>query len=67
MSEPKYPNVKVKLVGRDGNAFAILGAVSGAMRKAKVEKVEVDAFMKEAMSADYDNLLCVCMNWVDVS
>jgi hypothetical protein len=67
MSEPKYPQVKVKLVGRDGNAFAILGAVSQAMKKAKIEKAEVDAFMKEAMSADYDNLLCVCMNWVNVS
>jgi hypothetical protein len=31
-TEPKYPHVKVKLVGRDGNAFAILARVTKAMR-----------------------------------
>ena len=62
----KYPNVKVKLVGRDGNAFAILGAVKNALAKAGVSKEERDLFLKEAMSGDYDNLLCTCMEWVDV-
>lgn len=62
----KYPNIKVKLVGRDGNAFAILGNVSGALRKAGVPQSERDKFMKEATSGDYDNLLRVCMDWVDV-
>ena len=32
--EIKYPNVKVQLVGQDGNAFAILGNVQRAMRRA---------------------------------
>jgi hypothetical protein len=53
----KYPNVKVRLVGEDGNAFAILGRVKNAMRKARVPKEEIDAFMAEATAGDYDGLL----------
>ena len=67
MSDVKYPQVEVELVGNDGNAFAILGNVSKAMRRAKIEKSEIDAFMTEAMGGDYDNLLQTCMKWVSVS
>jgi hypothetical protein len=63
----KYPEIKVQLTGRDGNAFAILGAVGQAMRRAKVPQSEVDAFMEEAMSGDYDHLLGTAMRWVSVS
>lgn len=66
-SGPKFPHVKVKLVGNDGNAFAILGSVKNAMRKAKVPSEDVSAFMKEAMSGDYNHLLATCTEWVDVS
>jgi hypothetical protein len=36
MSEPKYPDVSVRLVGEDGNAFAIMGRVSAALRDAGI-------------------------------
>lgn len=62
----KYPNIKVKLTGRDGNAFAIMGAVNDALRKAKVDKVERDLFLKEAGSGDYNHLLMTAMRWVNV-
>jgi hypothetical protein len=65
MSEsPKYPEVVVALTGEDGNAFFILGRVSLAMRRAKVPASEIEAFMSEAKSGDYDNLLRTCMKWV---
>jgi len=64
--EPKYPNITVQLVGSDGNAFAVLGKVRQALRRAKVAAEEIEAFMKEAMSGDYDNLLATCMKWVNV-
>jgi hypothetical protein len=62
----KYPNVKVKLLGRDGNAFAIMGSVRAAMQKAKIDKSEIDAYLTEATSGDYNKLLSVTMNWVEV-
>lgn len=58
--------IEVELIGHDGDAFAILGRVSREMKRAKVEKSIIDAFMAEAMSADYDNLLRVCMEYVEV-
>ena len=63
----KYPNVKVKLIGRDGNAFAIMGAVSNAMRKAGCTKEQISEYTTAAMSGDYDNLLRVTAETVDVS
>ncbi len=62
---PKYPKIKVRLTNRDGNAFAILGRVKAAMDKAKVPKHEINQFLKEAMSGDYDRLLQTCCKWVD--
>lgn len=62
---PKYPRIHVKGVGEDGNAHAIMGRVVAAMKEHGLDKAERDAFMAEAMSGDYDNLLNVCMNWVD--
>ena len=66
MSEVKYPNITVKLIGRDGNAFAILGSVRREMSRAKVPQSEIDTFLEEAMSGDYNNLLATCMRWVNV-
>lgn len=61
----KYPDIQVRLVGEDGNAFAILGRVTKALKRANVEKAKVDEFMAEAMNGDYDHLLRTCMAWVD--
>jgi hypothetical protein len=58
---------KVKLVGRDGNAFFILGATIKALRKAGATKEETDTFLTEAKSGDYDKLLRTCSRWADVS
>ena len=63
--EPKFPEVVVKLVGNDGNAFAIVGRVRGALRKAGYRD-EAEAYMKAAFSGDYDNLLRLSMEYVTV-
>ena len=64
--EIKYPDIKVELVGNDGNAFAIVGSVNRALKESGVEKEERDKFTAEAMGGDYDNLLQTAMRWVDV-
>ena len=63
--EPKT-DVEVSLVGNDGNAFAVLGQVSKALKRAGHGDL-VKEFMKEAMSGNYDHLLTTCMKYVHVS
>ncbi len=60
-------DVQVRLSGTDGNAFAIMGKVSGALKRAGASKEDVEAYMSESMSGDYDNLLRTACKWVEVS
>ena len=69
----KYPQIEVQLSGNDGNAFSVMGNVSRALKRAKdddgkriVSEKQIDQFIEEATSGDYDHLLQTCMKWVDV-
>ena len=66
MSDVKYPEITVQLVGQDGNAFNLLGLCLRAMRRAKLSKEEQDAFYKEATSSDYNHLLSTCSEWFNI-
>ena len=57
--------VKVKLVGEDGNAFNVLGKTIKALKKAGYEDL-ARQYEQEATAGDYDNLLRVTMEYVDV-
>lgn len=61
----KY-DVTVQLSGNDGNAFAIMANVKNALKKAGATKDEIDSYISESMSGDYDNLLQTAMKWVEV-
>jgi len=63
----KYDNIEVELTDQDGNAFAIMGRVSSALRRNGVPQLEIDEYVKESMSGDYDNLLRTAVKWVAVS
>ena len=62
---PKYPHVRVRLVGEDGNAFAILGRTKRTLQQAGASAEDVAAFMAEATAGDYDQLLATVMRWVE--
>ena len=62
----KYPEIKIKLIGKDGNAFAILGRCYQAMRKNECTKEQIEEFQKEAASGDYDHLLQTCIKYFTV-
>ena len=64
MPAQKYPDVIVPLVGEDGNAFAILGRVDEALRRAGADRDERKEFYDEATEGDYDHLLSTVMRWV---
>ena len=63
---PKYLNINVKLTEENGNAFVILGKVQREMRKAGLTKEEINKYVEEATSGDYDKLLQVTMEYVNV-
>jgi len=63
---PKYPAIAVKLTGRDGNAFAVLGRCHEAARNAGLSDNEITAFMDEATAGDYDQLLRTAMRWFEI-
>lgn len=67
MAAVRFPDVSVRLVGEDGNAFAILGRVRAALRRGGATPDDLAAFTAEATSGDYNHLLATCMDWVDVS
>ena len=56
----------VKLIGEDGNAFAIMGRVKKALEEAGADKETVKGYMDEATKGDYNNLLQVTMRFVNV-
>lgn len=63
---PRYPDITVKLIGKDGNAWMIIGAVKAALVKANVPSPEITKYLDEAMCEDYNNLLVTTMAWVNV-
>ena len=63
---PKYPDITVELVGKDGNAFNILGICRRAMKRAHLPESEIEAFTQEATSSNYNHLLITCTEWFNV-
>lgn len=64
---PKYHDVHVQLTGLDSNAMVLMAAVTRALRKAGAQKEEIDAFVTEATSGDYNNVIATCGRWVNIS
>ena len=57
---------KYDLVGIDGNSYSIMGYTAKALKREGLRE-EVDKMYKEATSGDYDNLLRVCMGYIDMA
>jgi hypothetical protein len=71
----RFPNCTAKLLGEDGNAFAILGKVRRVLNRhlrydlgwdAARAAVEVERYTNEAKAGDYGHLLRTTMEWVEV-
>jgi len=56
----------VKLIGRDGHAFSIMGRVKKALIRSGVDKEYISQDFSEATSGDYNHLLSVSMEYVDI-
>jgi hypothetical protein len=56
-----------KLIGEDGNVFNIIGRVSRSLKEAGL-KEQAKEFQEKAFSAhSYDEVLCLCMEYVEVA
>ena len=65
---PKFHNVCVRLSGKDGNVFLIMGRVRRALVQAGATDEDTKAFMNEILNAgSYGEALQTVMRWVDVS
>ena len=62
----KY-DIEVQLSGQDGNAWAIMASVKKALKQAGATKEDIDTYLSESMSGDYDNLLRTAMKYVEVN
>lgn len=57
---------KYTLVGVDGNAYAIMGYTSAALKREGLGNLE-DEMLKKATSGDYSNLIAVCAEYVQMA
>ena len=62
--QPQKPTVK--LIGEDGNAFFILGKVQQALKRAGYDQAYVKNYIDEATSGDYNHLLAVTAEYVNI-
>ena len=69
MSNEKNPvtdeTVTVEMRGPSGNAWAVMGNVVAALKRAGKASLK-DEYMKRAMSGDYENLLKVSGEYVRI-
>ena len=56
----------VELVGSDGNAYAIMGKVRRALKRAGVPDAVLKEYERKSKSGDYDNLLAVACEYAEV-
>lgn len=66
MTETKHPEITVQLLGQDGNAFNVLGLCKRAMERNHLPQEEINQFIKEATSGNYDHLIATVMSWFDI-
>jgi len=66
VSEILFPEITVAILGGEGNAFNLLGAVAAAMKRQGTGQKAIDTFYAEATSGDYDHLLQTIMRTVAV-
>ena len=64
MTAPRFPNVKVKLVGQPTGKLRIVIRTTAALRKAGIAEREIDLYQKEALAGNFDNCLAVTLAWV---
>ena len=56
----------VKLVGENGNVFAIIGKVSEKLKRAGMTKEAAEFRTRAFSSGSYDDVLCLVSEYVEI-
>jgi len=65
---PLFPNIKVPLIGEDGNIFVIMSKISKALKKNGVSSIDRSQFFNEVTGCNsYTEALNKCCRWVVIS
>lgn len=56
---------KMKLVGTDSNAYSIIAKTVRTLRKAGIPSSIIEDYRIKSTTGDYDNLICVTMQYID--
>jgi hypothetical protein len=59
------PNKEYSLVGLNGNVFVIMAYVRNAMKDCKFSKDDINLYISDATSGDYNHALAVSQDWID--
>jgi hypothetical protein len=62
---PRFPDIHVDLLGQDANAAGMIGRTMKALRRGGATADDIAAFMDEATSGDYDNVIQTIGRWAD--
>ncbi|MBK7491753.1 MAG: hypothetical protein IPI17_06920 [Nitrosomonas sp.] len=65
LSQAPLTDAVVQIIGKDSNAFAILGYVHRCILSSNHPEL-ADDFMREATAGDYNHLLITCMRYVTI-
>ena len=64
---PRYPDIRVQLMGFDRGEYGPLARCLAAMTSAGISHAEQDRFTQAATAGDYDDLLRVSADWLTVA
>jgi len=62
---PKEDRPTIKLVGENGNAYAIMNRTIVGLRRARFSQSKIDEYLRRATSSNYSNLLTVTLEYVN--
>jgi hypothetical protein len=62
---PRYPDIHIRL--RSNNPFALVSAVRLALRRSRVDPLEINRFTEEALADEEpQRMRRVCSDWAEV-
>lgn len=59
-------NLKVKLIGEDGNVYNLLGKVLRALKKGGYDQKFQDELVRKATSGDYNHAIATINDYVEI-